>query len=368
MSHIGRQATIDGLTLRDSTPSDCQKILSLFNNIFKMDRSETHWKWKFVDNPVNLYFAVVAEYEEEIVGHYALLPNWMVRNGSKILGGMTLDAMVHPNLGRKGLFVELANSLFSRLASENVELIYGFPNEKSFSVAVKKLGYRYMGRMPQFAKVLNPYSILRNKTKSPIAASVLTLPTIVLLKVLSHYRASRINKHSIKSQIVILNGFDLRFDALWEQISKRSPISVWKDSIYLNWRYIQCPDTDYIVFAAQQESNINGFLVLKIEEPAPPRRPYRTGYIVDFLFLPEKITDGESLILSSLRYLRDKNVDMVISHCFEHSLSYPLFRSIGFLKHGVGLPILGISNLQLSGEDELNLGKWQLQPGDTDVF
>lgn len=104
MTHKGHQETNRSLTIRNAVPEDCQNILSLFINVFNIDRSEILWKWKYIDNPVKKFLVVVAEDNGAIVAHYALLPSWMVLNGSKILGALS---MVHPNYRIKWAICEV---------------------------------------------------------------------------------------------------------------------------------------------------------------------------------------------------------------------------------------------------------------------
>lgn len=369
MTQKGHQETNRSLTIRNAVPEDCQNILSLFRNVFNIDCSEAHWKWEFLDNPANKLLAVVAEDNGQIVGQYAFLPNWMVVKGSKILGALGVDNMVHSDYRKSGLFVELAKTCIEKAASENVKLFYGLPNNQAFSGVVGKIGYQHIGTSPILAKILNPYPILMRKTKSAIVASALNRPVLFLLNALPLLKAKRNKQYATGSQVVILNKFDSRFDLLWERVCKGNLISLWKDSIYLNWRYVQRPETNYIIFAVIKGGIINCFVVLKIEEPKPPRRPYRTGYIVDFFCLPEQILDGELLIIESLQYLRDQNVDMVVSQSFEHCLSYKLFRNFGFLKYSEGDKLVVLNNSSHTDEsDVLNLHNWQLMPGDSDTY
>ena len=355
--------------VRIADANDCQNILYLFNDIFGTNRSEAHWKWKFIDNPVGKLIAAVCEDNGRIIGQCALLPVWMVVNGSKILGAIALDTMVHPNYRKSGLFVEMASMCIEKATSENVKLFYGFPNKNAYPGWIRKLNWWHIGTLPLLLNIINPYPMLKRKTKSDILASILHRPTLFLLKVLQNEK-TRINiKGATESRVVILDRFDAQFDVLWEKIRNSYTISLWKDSTYLNWRYIQCPDTNYVVFAVKQNTALNAFLVLKIVEPNLPARPYKTGYIVDFLCLPEKLMDGKLLIASSLQYLRDRNVDMVISQSLEHSLSFISFRQLGFMKHGKGDNVICQHNLyNPDAVDSINLRNWQLMPGDSDLY
>ncbi|MBL8014017.1 MAG: hypothetical protein JNN05_09240, partial [Candidatus Omnitrophica bacterium] len=77
----------------------------------------------------------------------------------------------------------------------------------------------------------------------------------------------------------VIKRFDYRWDKIWGAISRNFSMSVFRDHVYLNWRYIQNPDRKYIVLLVKIRNQIKGYFVLREKEICGRK----VGFIVDFL-------------------------------------------------------------------------------------
>jgi hypothetical protein len=346
---------------RPATSADARAILELFNEVFNQKRSIDHWKWKFLDNPTNSICIFVAEDSRYIVGQYAILPTQMNLQGEKIMGAQSLDTMTHSAYRKQGMFVSLAEQCFTQATSQNIGVLYGSPNEQSYPGFVNRLGWHDLGKLPQLVKILDPKAIISRRTKSTIIATIAEKPASLLLKL---WKGDSRPKSSEHVKIKNIDTFDAHFDALWVKIKGKLPVSVWKDSNYLNWRYVSCPDTNYTILAAEENNTLVGFIVLKCGA-----EQNHNGYIVDFLCLPERATAAALLIRDGLDYLRRQGMYIAVCHMLEHSPFYQLFTSHGFFKYGDGLRLIVRLNMpSLPSSILLNYEQWYLVEGDFDTF
>ncbi len=71
------------------------------------------------------------------------------------------------------------------------------------------------------------------------------------------------NIHNIK--IEEIKRFDERFDRLWKKISGDYKAIQVRDRAFLNWRFLQCPHLQYRAFAALQNNEVLGYVVIRDE-------------------------------------------------------------------------------------------------------
>ncbi len=69
------------------------------------------------------------------VAYYGAIPCFITYEDNSVLAAQAADIMTHPQYRYKGLFVKLSNMLFDLCRQENIEILFGFPNQ-NFSAAV----------------------------------------------------------------------------------------------------------------------------------------------------------------------------------------------------------------------------------------
>jgi predicted N-acetyltransferase YhbS len=346
-----------GWIIRPATPDDGEAIVELFRAVgWKFEMS--HWKWKYLDNPIGKRCIFVAQDDGHIVGHYAAVPTYMNLKGLKVMGAQRADAAVNAKYRGKGMFGALYRECCNAAASDGIQFLYGVPNEMSYGRLIK-LGTSDSPGLPRLEKILDTRAVIEVTTHSAKIATVVEKPAHALLKL---WKGDKKPKSVDQVKVSRALTLDERFDALWLKAKDDSRVSVWKDPGYLNWRYLACPDREYTVLKAEEQGNLIGFTVLIciFDE-------LRRGYFVDFLMLPGKRTAALFLISAGLDYFREQGMHMAICHAFEHSPIYNLFNRQGFFKHGTNhfttLPLASNTTQVVS-----DYRQWHLMGGDFDVF
>ena len=241
--------------------------------------------------------------------------------GKKVLGGQSLDTMVHPKYRKQGMFITLAQKCLEKAASEGMLFIYGFPNENSHHGLIKCLEWQNIGKFSKLVTFLDLKGVIEKRVGSDTIAAMAEKPARLVLNILTCGRRGQI-KLSKCIDINLIDAFDERYDELWARVKDYLPISVWKDSSYLNWRYFSCLKKRYTIMAATCRSELVGFIVLNPN----------TSQIIDLLGLPGEMTVLEVLLDSALLYLKNKHMRAVSCHVFKGSPFYEAFRRRGFLE------------------------------------
>ena len=76
-------------------------------------------KWEYAENPVGNIVGFNAYMGEELAAHYVTMPIYMIIEGKKTLGLLSLNTATHPNHRGKRLFTILAERTYE-YAAENV--------------------------------------------------------------------------------------------------------------------------------------------------------------------------------------------------------------------------------------------------------
>jgi hypothetical protein len=119
-----------------------QSILGLFFECFSKALDPALWKWAFFDNPVGPPVVSLCFNENRtLIGHYAVIPIPLQREGISILAGLSMTTMVHASYRRYGVFSIQAQQVYDEAYAMGYRLVYGFPNSNSLAGFRKRLGW-----------------------------------------------------------------------------------------------------------------------------------------------------------------------------------------------------------------------------------
>lgn len=348
---------MESLNVRPASIDDKEPILDLFRAVFESSRSGEWWQWQFYQNPFSRPIIWLAETpERRLVGHYSLIPVPFLKKGIVEKAGFSIHSMIHPDFQRRGILQRLASSAEIQLSGDGIDVGATFLNDNSLPVYTQRLGWKELpGQLPIFVGFLDTAPFVKKVWNSfPSWVPTLANAVIGLTK-----RPSSVNIEEI-------NRFDERTDALWKKISQNIAFATYRDSNYLNWRISQSPYS-YQTFAAQTGDAIDGFITLRCDS----KFGVRVGYIVEWMFDPEKTGVGESLLSHAASTLRGAGVDMITALANAPSYHRTILRRAGFFQppkflmpHGMHFCL---KNRVASADELLNPSRWYLSWSDHDV-
>ncbi len=289
------------------------KINALWEKNFGKDLN-ARYSWLYENERSPAPFVFTAESEQSaVVGMIALMHRNFSFREKDVPGGQTIDFMVDKEYRNLFTALKLQKSVIQAAHDMRIELVYGFPNEKSEPVQ-KRTGFADIGPFQRWVKVLHTEPRLSKILNSSQAAKPLSAAADFALHI-----GSREFWHSHTNQIQasIEQGFDSRFDDLWKSVRRHYPLIGERNADFLSWRFNNCPHKKYRVFCIHDNNRrLLAYAVFFQENDRI--------HVDDFLARDEKCLDHLLIQLSalmrrsvvssiSLRFLGSSNVEEVLS-------------------------------------------------------
>jgi GNAT superfamily N-acetyltransferase len=310
------------VTIRSYRPGDEEQIVPLLREAFPSEKplydDMKFWNWIYRDNPTKLRKIWVAEEDGKIVGHFAFSPGLMKIDGQTRVGMFTINSAVHPDHQGKGIYSALVKQV--NMETHDIPVVYGYPNKLNLAILSKQY-WVAIPAMPILVKPLNMEGCLRWVVRHRYPARMLNAVAMPLVKLFTGER-----KFDLPGGVSIkrVPSFDDRFDVLWNNSGRKGIITV-RDRKYLTWRYVDKPDSSYIIYIAEKEQEIAGYIILALRE----YMSLKTGMIVDVLTLPGQPAIALALIAAAIKYFIEEQADTAI--CSIHDgIYYRALREMGF--------------------------------------
>ncbi|HEX9986500.1 MAG TPA: GNAT family N-acetyltransferase [Thermoanaerobaculia bacterium] len=252
-------------TIRGFRNGDEAQILHLFARSFHAPRSPEHFDWKYRQNPFGRErISVAFDSGGILAGHYAGYPV-PFRDGRRDLlahhvgDTMTQLSVRHVGRGPTSVLGRTALHFYANFCERQVAFNYGF------NVAnIQKFSLRFL-RSDRVEPVT--YRLLDAKALTPIFRRE---------RWLRGYR------------LQIVQRTDREWDQFFERVAPAYGMLVRRDARYVQWRYLDCPDVQYIVIAIRKFLTLAGWMVFRIRDDR--------ATIGDALFDPDLIDAPEVLL------------------------------------------------------------------------
>ena len=236
----------DPFFIRSYVEGDEHEILSLFNEVFKTERRLDHWYWKFRDNPYGSHrICVGVSNDGGIVSQYAGHPIPFcstIEDDTKPSCFLTVhagDTFTSPEvrrigLGKTGLLARTTFYYYAKFLEGFVPFAFGFN-----TATIKKLGERYLGYRFGDPVVLWTKDLSTDSFKRPRFFG----------RIFSGFRVEEVCS------------VDDEWDDFFDRVCPSYEFLVKRDAVYLKWRYLDCPDKDYRIFAVRRKGSLVGWSV-----------------------------------------------------------------------------------------------------------
>lgn len=306
---------------------DARELPSVWNR-----RTLDNWYWKFTDrNPAGHSFIWVAEHEGQLIGHFAAVPYKLKVFDEVITASHTIGALVDKKYQNRGLLKFVGEKLMCELVENNVPYTWGFPNRNAH----------------RFENVVLKYNDL------------------ILFDI---WKAERASLKEVKPDAAVreINQFGPEFDRLWEQCSSQYTIAVKRDSVYLNWRYLQRPDWKYYPLACYEGEELKGYAVLKLYREESVLR----GHFVDIFAGKDDRRTLERLIDAGIHFLLSQQITEITVLFKGNPLIESLFIEKGLSQVQTQIPlILRVNKEHKYIEQVKDSANWYFCMGDsTEVY
>lgn len=309
-------------SIRDYHDGDEHNINDLFNSIFNKNRTLDGWNWEFKRNPEGIKLLVAVD-NHHIIGHLGSLHRGIKIEHKNTLASLEVDGMTHPDYGRSGIFISLGKRLLSDFEKEDIDIVLGFPNYKALP------GHRKLNCIELFSLyvMIRPVNF-QNIAKKMFSNRFLRLISEKMGK-FTFRVIYRVRKEKLGEDVIFksVSRFDDRFDRFWEEACSSHPIILTRNSRYLNWRYIECPEKRYQIFIAENKKRVLAMVIVRVFE----RFGLRNGVIVDILAIQNHENVVQSLVQKAMKHLEDKEVDLIACSIPQWSAYRRILRKCGFV-------------------------------------
>lgn len=266
-------------------------------------KSHEHLVWQYLKNPGGgCYSAFAVSEDGRDAAVYSLFKVKAKFHGRLTTVCQSLDTLTDSGFRGMGLFTVLAKAINSRCDDDAVDFIYGFPNDKSGPGFFRKLGWLPMGFPPFVFHVGNLLFLA-----SRIFGKRLVFKNYI--GVLYHKLLSRILKGRGGYHVRFDVDFQAQYDDLWQSFSAALDTCIWRDSVYLKWRYIDKPGADYRFASVWRGSELHGLAVYTQRE----KHKGQVGYVMDLIYREGSESAGKLVLAEALIDLSRSNADIVLA-------------------------------------------------------
>ena len=351
-------------TLVEYKDGDEEIINPLLNEVYKINRDLSYWKWEFKQNPHG-FKTILAMDGSRIIGHLASINREIKVGGSENLASLEVEGITHPEYQRQGIFISLGKKLLSDLKMEKVSIVCGFPNENALP-GHRKLECIELLTLHVMIRPVNFRRVSERMVPNRFIGMLFSMMGRVSFKLF--YRQKRtMMERDVK--IRTINHFDSRFDDFWEKVKTDYNIVLKRDSKYLNWRYVQCPNKHYRIYVAEENKKILAWAVVRTLD----KFDLKNGAIVDLLAQ----SDCDDIVCNMLIKIEEdfieEEVDLMACSIPKWSFYYKILKKSGFMVCPRKLNprnepfIIYILNDDLDLELIKKAPNWYVTWGDTDV-
>lgn len=296
--------------------------LELFHRSFAANgspRSKEMLRWQYFEPPAGkllVDLAVTSDADPRLAAIYAVFPVWMRAGAQRMLGVQSLNTLTDEAFRGRGLFLKMAASLYARAESEQVGMVYGFPNGNSAHGFFKRLSWNTLDPMPILIRPLRSGYVLR-KLRAGALSKVFDIPLGLARspKLPSGYALNTIHEPSEE------------FNVLWERFSASFNYAVQRDAEYLSWR-LRRPEETYEIVGLLKHNSLVGYAVIGSIRTSQNEI---VGKLMELVFDPSEESAAKILVAESLHRLKNRECTVVWAWNFEHSPGHAAYRDSGFI-------------------------------------
>jgi len=260
------------IKIRPYKPGDEEKIVRLYNETFRRNRSLAHWQWKYKDNPyLSEPICAIASSEDDrnIVGHYTVIPLKIDFMGEPILGCQFTDTMVDPHFRQSGLYLKTARVCYEDCLNRGFKVVYGFPNRSAYPGFMRRLGGMKVAHFSQYVARIGITKSFSRVFKNRLLTGALSAAYDYVTQLTIEAKGALYKRELLARQPLVFKvsrHINEKYDSLWNVIRSYEVLSIWKDTEYLRWRYEKNPDHTFDYFSIEEGGELIAFAVVHSEK------------------------------------------------------------------------------------------------------
>ena len=285
----------------DFHSEDCTRLFDLFERVWHSNALQDRWNWEYLDNPKSDDIKIlIAEDEGNIAGYTTRLPFELKVRGKSRPFYFSVNSMVDPNYGRRGIM----KSLYLK-AAESMPLLYSKGSTASMYRLLKKIGYETVAPNNFMVKINSLPGWILWRLGHPVTKT-----------------GNATDAESIDKEFKKVTRYGPEFDLFWYDVCSQYPGIVAKNATYMNWRYVDIPHRTYDSFYRIAGDKMVSAVVFHAKG--------KTGTIVDILWDPSQAEEPGRTIRFIVRYARACGMVKTVCWATYHDLRRCLKKHLFF--------------------------------------
>jgi len=162
-----------------------KQIRALFSRVFKVEMSEGVFERRFLYSCKGYSYHGLMLHEGDIVGSFTAIPYRYTYFDRELTFALSVDTMISPqHRGGKANLVTMSNLVYEALVKDDIDFIYGFPNELYYAHEKRILGTRDIGKLNYYVLPINVGTVMRK-------LRALDYPSRLFARIMAELPASR---------------------------------------------------------------------------------------------------------------------------------------------------------------------------------
>lgn len=238
------------------------------------DKTEDYYRWMYGANPSGRAIVHSARHGATVVSSFAIAPKTFQIDGRIAVLGKTMDMFTDPDYQGRGLIKKCTEAVFEEARESGIEGWYVTPSVNSYPIFRGKWGYREDLQLIYRSRVLDYSKVLHVAVHPPRLGRLAGILINALARPFWHRRECVPRGY----EVTVITRFGPDVDKLWASVASGYRVALVRDAQYLNWRYVDNPDT-YLTYGLNRNEELVGLIVLR----TTLRRGVEVGEIMDYL-------------------------------------------------------------------------------------
>jgi hypothetical protein len=266
----------------------------------------------------------VAAVGVKIVAQYALMRLPLSYQGSVIDGAISTATVTDKRHRGKGLFTQLAETLYENVEKDGCKIVFGFPNSQSIHGFTTRLGWFEVNDFPLHLKIIDFFPFVKKYIGSRLIAGVFSTLLSFTVKVVFQKFAD----YGYEIKLTPTGTLPAGIDEPWKESESLNRIGVVRNEKYLSWRYFEKPFYDYDFYVVSHGGQLCGYFVLYLGE----KFGLRTIYIMECVVTKENPSAYKAILHKLENIARERQADSISVLLLPNHPQYKLFKQSGFIR------------------------------------
>ena len=124
------------------------KLSSFLEKVFKKRYDYNYLDWLYNQNPNGKAISFnIENSKEEIIGHYVVIPVFLIINGTKYKSGLSLNTAVDHKYRGKGFFKLMAQKTYDKAKDHDLKFIISVANSQSTKLFLNHFNFQNLGQL-----------------------------------------------------------------------------------------------------------------------------------------------------------------------------------------------------------------------------